>query len=370
MENSGDIRCSIVLPPESLVKTVKGWACSTRTDAKQSACFEACKQLHEAGGLSDLFLINSDDPENDDMDFLAADDDDTPAGLWTIFWLSVWDSINIDGWVVRTQSSDQWCMFCFPGKEQQELHPLFVPDVFQGSWSLASSCVTLYGYTIKFVPKPSDRSYTNFRLFVESDLGEEVVNSPLQLELQSQRVVEAQCSSAGKLEFEPDQVSSIYLSIYSQQLCMHTLWGLIFLWHVVICMLWSKFQHCPPADCFGIADTGCKNIPRACFECTFGPESWQQRSRRMEPISTLSVVTTSKPWPWWQPTSASWLGVCQEVDFWSNVCSGSGLPQWTFFATSWLVVVFFFSAYLYSATSQWSFSCGRYWGFCRWNNTH
>jgi endoribonuclease Dicer len=193
-ENSGDIRCSIVLPPESLIKTVKGWACSTRNGAKQSACFEACKQLHEAGALSDLFLINSDDPENDDMGFLAADDDDTPAG-----------------------------------KAQQELHPLFVPDVFQGSWSQASSCVTLYGYTIKFVPKPSDRSYANFRLFVESDLGEEVVNSLLQLELQSQRVVEAQCSSAGKLEFEPDQVSSIYLSIYSQQLCMHTLWGLIFL---------------------------------------------------------------------------------------------------------------------------------------------
>jgi hypothetical protein len=89
MEKSGDIRCSIVLPPESLVKTVKGWACSTRNGAKQSACFEACKQLHEAGALSDLFLINSDDPVNDDMDFLAADDDDTPAGLWTIFWLSV-----------------------------------------------------------------------------------------------------------------------------------------------------------------------------------------------------------------------------------------------------------------------------------------
>ncbi|KAH8932656.1 hypothetical protein BDL97_19G085500 [Sphagnum fallax] len=168
---SSDIRCSIVLPPESLVKTVKGWACSTRIGAKQSACFEACKQLYEAGALSDLFLINSDDLENDDMDFLAADDDDTPSG-----------------------------------KAQQELHPLFVPDVFRGSWSQASSCVTLYGYTIKFVPKPSDRSYANFRLFVESDLGEEVVNSPLQLELQGQRVVEAQCSSAGKLEFKPDQI--------------------------------------------------------------------------------------------------------------------------------------------------------------------
>jgi hypothetical protein len=155
------------------------------------------------------------------MDFLAADDDDTPAGLWTIFWLSVWDSINIDGWVVCTQSSDQWCMLCFSGKAQQESHPLFIPDVFRGSWSQASSCVTLYGYTIKFVPKPSDRSYTNFRLFVESDLGEEVVNSPLQLELQSQRVVEAQCSSAGKLEFKPDQVSSIYLSIHSNYACTH-----------------------------------------------------------------------------------------------------------------------------------------------------
>jgi endoribonuclease Dicer len=97
-------------------------------------------------------------------------------------------------------------MLCFSGKVQHELHPLFVPNVFQGSWSQALSCVTLYGYTIKFVPKPSVRSYTNFRLFVEQDLGEEVVNSPLQLELQSQRVVEAQCSSAGKLEFEPDQI--------------------------------------------------------------------------------------------------------------------------------------------------------------------
>jgi hypothetical protein len=112
-------------------------------------------------------------------------------------------------------------MLCFSGKVQHELHPLFVPNVFQGSWSQALSCVTLYGYTIKFVPKPSVRSYTNFRLFVEQDLGEEVVNSPLQLELQSQRVVEAQCSSAGKLEFEPDQVSSIYLSIYLFTAIMH-----------------------------------------------------------------------------------------------------------------------------------------------------
>ena len=54
--------CRIKLPPSAAVQMVVGSTSRSRTLAKQLACLEACKKLHEVGALNDNLIPSIKDP--------------------------------------------------------------------------------------------------------------------------------------------------------------------------------------------------------------------------------------------------------------------------------------------------------------------
>lgn len=77
---------------------------------------------------------------------------------------------------------------------------------------MAESGVTLYAYTVSFVPTPNDRAYVNFGLFLESDLGPEAGIMEVELQLRNRRLVNTKCLPSGRLDFEQHQVIDLFTS--------------------------------------------------------------------------------------------------------------------------------------------------------------
>lgn len=50
---SGSYKCKLILPPSSAFQTLEGPTERSCQKAKQSACLEACKKLHQMGALDD-----------------------------------------------------------------------------------------------------------------------------------------------------------------------------------------------------------------------------------------------------------------------------------------------------------------------------
>jgi hypothetical protein len=92
------------------------------------------------------------------------------------------------------------------------VHSTIVPDAFSGTWAMAESGVTLYAYTVSFVPTPNDRAYVNFGLFLESDLGPEAGIMEVELQLRNRRLVNTKCLPSGRLDFEQHQVIDLFTS--------------------------------------------------------------------------------------------------------------------------------------------------------------
>ena len=60
---SWGVKCTVTLPTDALVQMVEGRPTSSPADAKRIACLLACQRLYEAGALTDLLLLKSDENE-------------------------------------------------------------------------------------------------------------------------------------------------------------------------------------------------------------------------------------------------------------------------------------------------------------------
>ena len=61
---SWGVKCTVTLPTDALVQMVEGRPTSSPADAKRIACLHACQCLYEAGALTDLLLLKSDENEH------------------------------------------------------------------------------------------------------------------------------------------------------------------------------------------------------------------------------------------------------------------------------------------------------------------
>lgn len=64
---NGSYKCKLVLPPSSAFQTLEGPTERSCHKAKQSACLEACKKLHQMGALDDYLCPCEPQSEKDFM---------------------------------------------------------------------------------------------------------------------------------------------------------------------------------------------------------------------------------------------------------------------------------------------------------------
>ncbi|KAG0565599.1 hypothetical protein KC19_7G000600 [Ceratodon purpureus] len=173
---SWGVKCTVTLPTDALVQMVEGRPTSSPADAKRIACLHACQCLYEAGALTDLLLLKSDENEH-----------------------------LLDSTTAPESSPTAKEKIPYP------LHSTIVPDAFSGTWLPGLASIDLHAYTVTFVATPNDRAYVNFGLFLEADLGPEAGAIEVELQLTNRRLVNAKCSPCGTISFEPNQLRSARL---------------------------------------------------------------------------------------------------------------------------------------------------------------
>lgn len=98
-----------------------------------------------------------------------------------------------------------------------ELHEMVVPAALKEPWSDVDNLVCLNSYFIRFKPKPCDRQYKDFGLFVKSPLPCEAEGMKIDLHLAHGRSVLTGLVPSGVAEFSNEEVfylSFIFLSIF------------------------------------------------------------------------------------------------------------------------------------------------------------
>lgn len=88
-----------------------------------------------------------------------------------------------------------------------ELHETIVPSALQVDWRGSASHLTFHFYHLNFVPKPSDRCYRKFGLFVALPLPKEAENLKVDLHLARSRIIETKLIPHGVISFSETEVS-------------------------------------------------------------------------------------------------------------------------------------------------------------------
>ncbi|URE34706.1 hypothetical protein MUK42_13295 [Musa troglodytarum] len=165
--------CRIILPPNAPLRQVDGLPCSSKDEAKRNACLKACKELHERGALTDYLLpdINS------------------QRKIGPATHHSEYNSNSIED-----ESS------------REELYEMLVPAALRRSWSNDDTNINLHFYYIRFVPKPKDRQYRMFGLFIKNPLPQEAESLKVDLHLTHGRIVETTLTPQGMTTFDKEEI--------------------------------------------------------------------------------------------------------------------------------------------------------------------
>ncbi|XP_059635348.1 dicer-like protein 4 isoform X2 [Cornus florida] len=165
--------CNIFLPSNAPAHQIVSSPQSSIEAAKKDACLKACKELHELGALTD---------------YLLPDHDDGNEG-------SVQDSSDSDSCDDEEDS-------------RRELHEMLVPAALKESWTYLGNPVCLYSYFIKFIPRPEDRLYKKFGLFVKAPLPADAEQMKLDLRLARGRKVLTKLVPSGVANFDKDEAQN------------------------------------------------------------------------------------------------------------------------------------------------------------------
>lgn len=63
----GSYECTLTLPPSAAFQRIVGPMCRNSQLAKQHVCVDACKKLHQIGGLDDHLLPAIEEPSINDL---------------------------------------------------------------------------------------------------------------------------------------------------------------------------------------------------------------------------------------------------------------------------------------------------------------
>ena len=98
---------------------------------------------------------------------------------------------------------------------------MLIPSVLRPSRCKLDCSLKLHFYYIEFIPKPADRRYQMFGLFVINRLPEESEKLDVELHLAHARIVKAGIKYLGKIEFNKEEA----LSCLSVQMLRHNFQG-------------------------------------------------------------------------------------------------------------------------------------------------
>ncbi|CAI0401304.1 unnamed protein product [Linum tenue] len=163
-------QCNIKLPPSAIFHTLAGPVCRNQQLAKQLACLEACKKLHQMGALDEHLQPVSDEPSGKDLMLKSKE---ASAGAGTT--------------------------------KRKELHGSVRIRALSGSWGDKLDGVTFHAYKFDFSCNVPSHIYSSFVLLIEAKLHEDVGNIELELYLVGKKV-NASISSCGELHLDSEQV--------------------------------------------------------------------------------------------------------------------------------------------------------------------
>ncbi|RLM75497.1 hypothetical protein C2845_PM15G13970 [Panicum miliaceum] len=132
------IVCRLILPPNAAFRQVNSQPCPSKDEAKRDACLKACKRLHELRALTDFLLPGQDSRKTK---------------------VSTIDISEIN------KAEDE--------SFREELHEMLIPAILTPSRYKLDCLLNLHFYYIEFIPKPADRRYQMFGLFVIDALPKE-----------------------------------------------------------------------------------------------------------------------------------------------------------------------------------------------------
>ncbi|KAF5743147.1 Ribonuclease III putative isoform 1 [Tripterygium wilfordii] len=151
--SGGSCECTIKLPPNAAFQTIVGPASRSSHVAKQLACLDACKKLHQIGALDDHLLPSIEEPLEHDL--MSKSKGSAPGAGTT---------------------------------KRKELHGTVPIHALSGSWGESSDGATFHAYKITFSCNVISEIYSGFMLLTESKLADDVGNIDLELHLVAKKV--------------------------------------------------------------------------------------------------------------------------------------------------------------------------------------
>ncbi|XP_020690291.1 endoribonuclease Dicer homolog 3a isoform X2 [Dendrobium catenatum] len=187
---SGAYECTITLPANAAFRSLAGPFCKNSHLAKQQACLEACKRLHQLGVLDDHLNPIIVEPLESEVDEKTKQNTN---GIGTT--------------------------------KRKELHGTTIVHAISGTWAYQKTgTVTLQGYKIKFVCNNINYKYSGFILLLDTVLDEDVGCLDMDLYL-IDKTVKASISPCGPIQLDIQQMERAKLF---QELFFNGLFGKLF----------------------------------------------------------------------------------------------------------------------------------------------
>nr|AJA90780.1 Dicer-like 3 [Pinus canariensis] len=166
--------CTLRLPPNAPFQEVLGPPSNRQIHAKQLACLEACKRLHEVGAVDDYLIPITEAVPEEEETVNSKGKNTTGAGT----------------------------------TKRKELHAKAKAKALCGSWGKELNGVVLQIYKLVFMAQDNDeKAYADFALFIEGTLDDDVANAEIDLHLTAGRVVKARFAPSGKMYLNSIQIT-------------------------------------------------------------------------------------------------------------------------------------------------------------------
>ncbi|XP_057957753.1 endoribonuclease Dicer homolog 3a [Malania oleifera] len=185
----GLYECQLTLPSSAAFQTIVGPLCKNSHLAKQLACLEACKKLHQLGALDDRLLPAVEEPSENDF-------------------------------IIRSKESSSGA----GTTKRKELHGTTCIRSLYGTWG--DTGANFEAYKMDFACNVVGEIYCGFVLLLESKLDDDVGNIEVELYLLSNKLVKSSISSCGEIHLDAEQVMK---AKYFQQLFFNGIFGKLFL---------------------------------------------------------------------------------------------------------------------------------------------
>ncbi|CAL5068828.1 unnamed protein product [Urochloa decumbens] len=179
------IVCRLILPPNAAFRQVNGQPCPSKDEAKRDACLKACIRLHELGALTEYLLPGQGSKKT---------------------------KVSTTDISESNKAEDE--------SFREELHGMLIPAVLRPSRYKLDSVLNLHFYYIEFIPKPADRRYQMFGLFVIDALPKEAEKLDVELHLARARIVKSGIKSLGTITFNQEEMM---LAHNFQEMCLKVL---------------------------------------------------------------------------------------------------------------------------------------------------